>query len=79
MQGKVLIEKRKQELPGSPEVRASMLPRRGTGFIAGWGSKTHVLHSIAKERERESKQIHCMTLINFARRQEIEKIFPAKT
>lgn len=56
-----------------------MLPCRGTGFIAGWGSKTHVLHNIAKrERERESKQIHCMTLINFARRQEIEKIFPAK-
>ena len=78
LQGKVLIKKRKQELPGSPVVKTPCSHAEGTGLIAGWGSKTYVPHNIAKrEREKQANSLHDI-VINFARRQEIEKIFPAK-
>ena len=44
LQGKVLIKKRKQELPGSPVVKTPCSHAEGTGLIAGWGSKTSKIY-----------------------------------
>ena len=49
-------------------------------MIADWRSKTHISHNIAKKREKKKKQANSLhdVLINFARGQEMEKIFPTK-
>ena len=79
LQGKVLIKKRKQELLAVQWLRLHA-PMQGDRFYRWLGKQDPCAtqHCKKREREKESKQIHCMTLINFARKQEIEKIFPAK-
>ena len=77
LQGRVLIKKRKQELPGSPVVQAPCSHAGGTGLIAGWEVRPICHTTLQKEREKQANSLHDI-VINFARRQEIEKIFPAK-
>ena len=46
-------------------------------MIAGWEVRPICHTTLQKEREKQANPLHDI-VINFARRQEIEKIFPAK-